>query len=564
LYSGSCFAVCPSGTVADRTSFKCVACNTPCRTCNNHPSSCTSCEPGEGYLQITESTQSCVKSCAEGTFPKNNVCEVCNFKCAKCLGSADNCIACPAGRFLYNGACWDFCPGVTVNDQCIDSCPAGFYRFSDRECRECNSQCETCDNNQTCLTCKNNFVSRNGTCVAECGAGFYSFRGFCVGCNPSCGTCANTPNQCLTCAAGFVRSGSRCVSRCEDGSYLDSATNTCQSCSSTCLTCSSENLCTSCPNVAIVPVGGQCLSCIYPCNTCSADLSTCFTCLSGFSLSNGQCVRTCPTGSRSVNGVCTCASGIFLDGVCVDSCPSGFTSVRGTCQRCVSPCASCTGNSVSFCTDCLDTFILNPNTGVCEQTSACNFGQEEVNGQCERICDANYFFQDGACIFGGCPTDFKDNGFGGCVVSSTNTNRCEIPTFRLNGICISDCGNKFFPDSSSRTCRACSSNCETCLSQRFCFACATGFTSVDGRCVPQSECPSAQLSYNGNCVNRCPSGTYTENGICIRSCPAGSFYYDRFCYNTCPLAAPLSTENVCVTTCPTGTVQIDGVCATIV
>jgi len=84
----------------------------------------------------------------------------------------------------------------------------------------------------------------------------------------------------------------------------------------------------------IVPVGGQCLSCIYPCASCSADLSVCNACLSGYSLSNGDCVRSCPSGTRSVNGVCSCASGLFMDGACVASCPSGYTKSGSSCQRC--------------------------------------------------------------------------------------------------------------------------------------------------------------------------------------------------------------------------------------
>lgn len=53
-----------------------------------------------------------------------------------------------------------------------------------------------------------------------------------------------------------------------------------------------------------------------------------------------------------------------------------------------------------------------------------------------RICLEGYYYQDGACIFGGCPNDYKDNGFGGCVIASANTNVCQIPTFKLNSVCV--------------------------------------------------------------------------------------------------------------------------------
>ena len=534
LHGGACYTACPAGTVANKDNFQCVPCNSPCKTCSNHPSSCTSCEPGEGYLQISGNDQKCVKECAEGTFPQGGVCQVCDFRCAKCLGAASNCIACPAGRYLFNSACWDYCPGIVNNGTCVNECPPGYWRFSDQECKQCSPECSTCDSNSTCLTCANNFVSLNGKCVKSCGEGYYTFRGMCVACDKSCKTCANNPTQCTSCAANFVSQNGRCVSSCTQGTYLDAVSKTCRPCDSSCATCSSEKYCLTCPNDKIIPVGGQCLSCLYPCATCSVDLSTCFTCLSGFYMSNGDCVRSCPSGTRPVNGVCTCSSGLFLEGTCVNSCPSGFTKVGTDCKRCESPCTECSGSS-TFCTDCLDTYTLRPSTGKCDQSSACNYGQIEDNGKCSRICDAGLYYQNGACIFGGCPDGFKDNGFGGCVSSTISTGRCESPTFRLNGACTDNCGNGFFPNSNSRTCDACAANCQNCLNKDYCLTCATGFTAVDGKCIAQSRCPANQFSYNAVCVASCPSGTFTSNGRCVRSCPAGSFYFGNWCYDTCPV-----------------------------
>lgn len=374
LFAGSCYQTCPSGTVANNATFQCVACNSPCRTCNGQPSICTSCEPGGGYLQISSGDQQCVTQCAQGTFPSGNVCQVCDFTCAQCLGTSTNCIACPIGTYLYNSACWTYCPGVMNENQCVNTCPAGYFRQSNQTCQQCKAGCLTCDNVLTCLTCQNNSLSLNGSCVTSCGDGYYTFRGLCVACDRSCKNCANIPTQCTSCAQGYIQSGAYCLASCASGTYLNAATATCQSCSATCLTCSSATNCLACPNSQILPVGGQCLSCIYPCSTCSADLSTCYTCLSGFFISSGQCIKTCPSGSRPINGVCSCSSGIFFSGACVSTCPSGYTNINGTCVQCTSPCTSC-ANSPIFCTNCLDTFILTVNTGVCQPSSACNYGQ---------------------------------------------------------------------------------------------------------------------------------------------------------------------------------------------
>ena len=76
MYRGSCFDICPAGTIGDRSSgdWKCIPCNSPCKTCLNHPSYCTSCENGKGYLQTSAVQQSCVTECTDGTYVKNGVC----------------------------------------------------------------------------------------------------------------------------------------------------------------------------------------------------------------------------------------------------------------------------------------------------------------------------------------------------------------------------------------------------------------------------------------------------------------------------------------------------------
>ncbi len=281
--------------------------------------------------------------------------------------------------------------------------------------------------------------------------------------------------------------------------------------------------------------------------------------MSGFYISSGQCIKTCPSGSRPVNGVCACSSGIFLSGACVSTCPSGYTNINGTCVQCTSPCTSC-ANSPSFCTNCLDTFILTVNTGVCQQSSVCNYGQEELNGVCQNICPPGSYYQNSACIFGGCPTGFTHNGFGGCIVAAINTNLCQSPTFKLNSACVTSCGNGYFPNSNTRACETCETNCQSCLNNNYCMACATGYTAVDGNCIAQSTCKSSQYSYNLACVSVCPIGTFTNNGVCVRSCPATTFYYSNLCYSTCPTQSQYYTGDACVATCPAGTTLSNNVC----
>lgn len=178
MYNGACYSVCPAGTIGDSSSanWNCVPCNSPCQTCMNHPSFCTSCQNGQGYLQTSAVSQSCVQTCNDGTFANNGVCSVCDFKCATCIGSATNCISCPANQILYEGGCWATCPAILLSStgtgsaSCVSNCPDGFYKVSATECAPCSPQCTTCEGGpNNCTSCLQGSVSVNGTCSVNCG-----------------------------------------------------------------------------------------------------------------------------------------------------------------------------------------------------------------------------------------------------------------------------------------------------------------------------------------------------------------------------------------------------------
>jgi len=84
------------------------------------------------------------------------------------------------------------------------------------------------------------------------------------------------------------------------------------------------------------PSQNLCYPCKSPCSTCSSE-SSCLTCLSGFSLSNGQCIFT------------ACSDGYYKD------------SSSPYCLTCQSPCKTCT--SATACTSCVNGYQLNSNGG---------------------------------------------------------------------------------------------------------------------------------------------------------------------------------------------------------
>lgn len=567
MYNGNCYQVCPAGTIGDKSSgnWQCVPCNEPCKTCVNHPSYCTSCINGMGYLQISANAQSCVLTCVDGTYASEGVCQVCDFRCATCLGSATNCISCPSGQILYKGGCWATCPAIQLqavgqNASCVDQCPDGFYKLSVTECAPCAIECTTCQGGpRNCTSCLHGSVSINGTCSVTCGENEFSFQGICVACSASCYGCQYSPQNCLKCADGYVLTGSICQKGCLSYQFYDNTQKKCINCGPGCATCSSYNYCTSCSNANITPRGGVCSNCPYPCATCDGS-GACTSCLSGFYYFQGSCQTSCPVGASPVNGICQCASGIVSNGQCVTSCGSGFTSIGGTCQPCNPNCAECSGG-VNSCTKCISGFTIDMATQKCVSQASCPYGQDLSNGVCSSVCDNGFYFYEGICIYGGCFDGYAPNAFGGCVRQAQQTTSgpsCNSNQFIFNGQCVGTCPNGFFPDATSRQCQPCSSNCVSCFSSNYCIICNTGFEMSEGICKASTSCPSSEYQYNGGCVSSCPVGTYLVGSQCFRSCPVGNFYLSQICYFSCPTG--LRTNEACVTQCPAGTTNQSGVC----
>ena len=108
-------------------------------------------------------------------------------------------------------------------------------------------------------------------------------------------------------------------------------------------------------------------------------------------------------------------------------------------------------------------------------------------------------------------------------------------------------------------CKSCSSNCFSCLTNTFCYACNAGYDLNNGVCIAATlTCPSGQFRYNGVCYSTCPTGTCSQGNFCQRTCPAGTWAYNGGCYRNCP--TQYTTSDACVASCPSGTSLINGVC----
>lgn len=553
-YNGFCYVNCPAGSVASLNTSTCVACNAPCGTCTEHPSKCTSCSSCCGSLFNFQ----CLTSCPVGTFSVNGTCQYCSYSCATCLGSNSTCTSCPSGKVLYNGACYDKCPFVMIGGICTFNCAKGLYKTPINSCVACDSTCASCDTNaKNCTSCVSGFAL-NGSCVKACPTNFFGLNGQCQPCNAECNGCVNTCSNCVNCAAGYYKCGSLCVKTCNPNQFPDSGSNTCISCNTNCKTCSSQQFCTTCANPQAVPVNGVCNDCSYPCQTCGTAPSICKTCVTGFNLVGQTCIAACPTGATPVNGVCVCNSGYIYSNQCVASCPTGYGPVGGQCTQCASNCAGCSG-SPNACTSCVSGYSLNVVTGSCQIAPTCQFGQyfSQSSNACSRICPQNTFYYESVCLTA-CLQGYQDNGVGGCVATSVQSG-CSYPYYLSNGVCISNCPASTYADSNSRVCKSCSSNCFSCLTNTFCYACNAGFDLTNGVCITSTvTCPSGQFRYNGVCYTACPVGSCPQGNFCQRVCPAGSWSYNNGCYRTCP--TQYTTNDACVDSCPAGTTLQNGVC----
>ena len=554
-FNGFCYTNCPAGSVKANASA-CVECNAPCKTCTEHPSKCTSCQSCCGNLFNFK----CLDICPVGTYAINGTCQYCAYNCKACLGSNTTCTACPEGKILFNGNCYDQCPYVMIGGVCTFNCANGLYKTAMNECKACASQCATCSGNpNNCTTCKSTFgFSHQGSCVKQCPVNYLAIDGECKACNPECKGCTVTCSQCIDCAIGYYKLGATCVKTCYPNMFVDNAANLCVSCSEKCKTCSSLTFCTTCANPQAVPVNGVCNDCSYPCNTCTSSPSSCTSCVAGFNLIGTTCIAACPTGAYPKNGVCVCSTGALFGNSCVNTCPTGHGNIGGQCQKCDDNCANCEVSKTN-CIECMNGYALDQVSGLCQKAPSCQFGQyfSQSSNACTRICPSGTYFYENVCLTA-CLSGWYDNGVGGCVAATPQTG-CSFPYFLSNGVCISNCPSGSYPDTQNRVCKACSSNCFSCLTNTFCYACNAGYDLSNGVCIAATlNCPSGQFRYNGVCYSTCPAGTCSQGNFCQRTCPAGTWAYNGGCYRNCP--TKYTTSDACVDSCPSGYTLINGVC----
>ena len=293
----------------------CITCQAPCLTCSSTNNNlCLSCPKGyllqnsnclfnqcPLYCSTCTNTSYC-SQCISGYVSANGICTPCLQGCSQCsITSPSVCISCLMGTYLDLTS--NTCIGCPLNCQtCTQNgcttCLDGFYMTNSLGCApSCNIPCATCSDSDpnSCLSCIFGYVF-DPTAAQNCRPDLscnYSLS--CSGC--PLGTVLSG-TQCLPCDQNCARCSSSnqmlCTS-CLPNQFLN-ASSRCQNCPTGCSSCLSKTICLVCASgyTSIVDVSGdsptQCTLCSPPCLTCQGSAFNCLTCLTNYTLQNGNCI----------------------------------------------------------------------------------------------------------------------------------------------------------------------------------------------------------------------------------------------------------------------------------
>jgi proprotein convertase subtilisin/kexin type 5 len=125
----------------------------------------------------------------------NHYCVACTSPCKTCEGSQTNCTSCLSGLD----------PEVFLNNNiCIDSCPSYTYaNYSTNECSDCESPCYLCSSLSVCESCVSGYFYYNGTCEVDCPFGFIGIAKVCESCDSPCDGCEIAVDNCTSCIDGY-------------------------------------------------------------------------------------------------------------------------------------------------------------------------------------------------------------------------------------------------------------------------------------------------------------------------------------------------------------------------
>ncbi|XP_035245707.1 extracellular matrix protein FRAS1-like isoform X1 [Anguilla anguilla] len=487
-----CVSECESGFFVNHT--QCARCHDSCTTCHGpSQSDCLSCSDPSHLLK----DGLCTPECGTGFYARQGTCHACDKSCTTCYPDNPSCVSCPPDTALHDGKCVLHCPeqhykdahgrcrgchpscyscngpqrsdctcclnpeGVlsphsngVIHSTYISGCKDHFYLASDKFCRECHTSCLQCtgSSSMNCTSCPSLSILHRGQCLHRCPQGYYRQANFCNECHPSCKECSGPSEvDCSACLPHSSLYEGQCQTSCLEGQYPNTEGH-CTECQVGCQRCvarpeNNESMCLRCMGPRDLALWDRCV----------------LHCPSGFFAQNGACNKchwSCESCSDEEPFSCTsCPVPLFLSlgGLCVSQCLIGhYPNEKRVCQECDWRCSSCRGPLRTDCLQCMEGYVLQD--GACNH--GCSVGYYQDGEQC-LSCDAH-------CVV--C------EGPGLCLT-------CERPLVLFQGLCVQECGRRFFLDTPRHQCTACPPDCVACDDPENCTTCRQNTFLKDGLCT---------------------------------------------------------------------------------
>ena len=363
------------------------------------------------------------------------------------------------------------------------------YYFSVKDSSiECTDpKCIECSSSDYCTSCISGYTPSNGQCVDTSSPIIYGDKNGCDGTVGSgSGTCGDGQKFKVYTCSGSCKDGYNTKSQICDGTV--SVGNYCEKIECTdskCTECSSSDYCTSCIS-GYTPSNGQCIkdeiTCTdSKCMECSSS-DYCTRCISGYTPNNGQCIKDSndnvygdPNGCNGVVSTRTeiCNNVYMKVYECTTSCKTGYTTESiqscansGSYDYCekiqcnVDNCKTC--SSIDYCYECYNPYYVS--NGECkEQTVQCP-------SNCYSCTSSDY------CDI--CDNGYKKDGNGGCIIEQNSDSNCQMDNckncyYSGNEKYCDECEKGYYIDYNYE-CQKCSDHCLECES-KYCDECENNY-----------------------------------------------------------------------------------------
>ena len=484
---------------------ECMPCTNNCATCNLAQDYCTSCSYGFELSGGTcknvclEHCKTCYYPCTEcenGYVSEYGLCNPCEKNCNSCIVESSQCTSCKSGFGLVEKSCVENCQDycISCNTPCTQ-CEIG-YVAANNGCAKCDEKCASCQGTkENCIKCAAGYVKAEGQCkkgcihhcsscddpCTVCEQGYSPISGICQVCDEGCLTCTgNSTDNCTSCKKGYGLVGNECKLGCADQ---------CTSCDSPCTQCGE----------GYVAISGVCVQCQGLCKTCSGSAAHCDTCVNGYLMETGGCVKECLPNCDSCDSPCT-------------QCALGFVPVNGVCSVCPEGCGIC-----------------NPDKKSC---SLCNTGYILDGRLCKKDCISHCSTCDTPCT--SCESGYLLN-FGSCYSCSDECLTCETYSYECTscrtGYSLS--GSSCLPN--------CLEHCTSC--NKPCTVCESGFVPFLGGCA-QCASPCATCETVPGLCTSCTSDYQLEGSSCKAICLPFCDSCDKPCTSCSSGHLPLNGECV--------------------